>query len=768
MPTGAKNGNRRLACLSTYPPRQCGIATFTQDLCNAIAAEMPAPGGCEIVALNDTAKSYAYPSQVCFEIQQEDPDDYRTAAEFLNIRGSDLLLVQHEYGIYGGDDGKYLARLLRRSRMPVITTMHTILPSPSDGQRAVTEQILQYSDRVVVMAETAVEILKELYGIDPWKISVIPHGIPDLPFVDPNTQKERFGIDGRTVLLTFGLVSPGKGLEYVIEALPLLVERHPDLLYIVLGATHPKIKERDGDAYLHGLQRRADELGVLDHVKFRNRYVSLDELCDYLAAADIYVTPYLGEQQIVSGTLAYAMGAGKAIVSTPYLYAKEMLAGGRGRLVPFRDSAAIAREAGALLDDDSEREAVRLRAYQNSRPMVWKEVARSYLQLCDEVLREQRTGRLLQVGGNGESASFRKKLPDLKLDHLQTLCDDTGILQHACFTIPDRRHGYCTDDNARALMAALGIYRITKNPQMLQLANTSLGFLYSAFCSDTGRFRNFLSYDRRWLEEVGSEDSHGRALWALGVAINLAPTDSQRTAATQLFSRSVSAVGEFEYSRSRAFALLGISSYLKAFGGDRDVQHLGEHLANELFNLFREQNGDEQWPWPEQTLTYANARLPHALLLAGKWLEHDEMIDMALRSLAWLLDVQTTAEGCLSPIGNDGWYRRGGDKAHFDQQPIEAFGLVEACAAAGQMTAEPKWGIEARRCFDWFLGKNNLGEPLYDFQTGGCHDGLHAEGVNLNEGAESTLAWILSLLAIRSLDPTTARSREPLETASRG
>jgi len=652
-------------------------------------------------------------------------------------------------------------------RMPVITTMHTILPTPSAGQRAVTEQILRYSDRVVVMAETAVEILKELYGADPSKVAVIPHGIPDLPFVDPNSCKERFGIDGRTVLLTFGFVSPGKGLQYVIEALPLLVRKHPDLLYVVLGATHPKVKERDGDAYLHGLQQRADELGVLDHVKFCNRYVSLEELCDYLAAADIYVTPYLGAQQIVSGTLAYAMGAGKAIVSTPYLYAKEMLAGGRGRLVPFRDSEAIARETGDLLDDDAEREAVRLRAHEHSRPMVWKEVARSYLQLCDEVLLERRTGQPPRIGGNGESAVLRKKLPDLKLDHLRTLCDDTGILQHACFTIPDRRHGYCTDDNARALLAALGIYRITKNPEMLQLANTCLSFLHSALCSESGRFRNFLSYDRRWLEEIGSEDSHGRALWALGDAVNLAATESQRTAAMQLFSRSVSAVSELAYPRSRAFALLGISSYLKTFGGDRDVQHLGEHLANELFNSFREQGCGEQWPWPEQTLTYANARLPHALLLAGEWLEHDAMIDTALGSLSWLLDVQTTAEGCLSPIGNDGWYARGGEQARFDQQPIEAFALVEACAAAQRITGEAQWGIEARRCFDWFLGKNDLGEPLYDFQTGGCHDGLHAEGVNQNEGAESTLAWILSLLAIRSLDPTATPSREPIEAVSR-
>jgi len=729
---------------------------------------MAVPDGCEIIALNDSAEGYAYPPQVRFEIQQEDPDEYRAAAEFLNIRGGELLLIQHEYGIYGGDDGKYLNRLLRRLRLPIITTMHTILPTPSPGQRAVTEQILQYSDRVVVMAETAVEILKEAYGIDPWKVAVIPHGIPDLPFVDPNTRKERFGIAGRTVLLTFGLVSPGKGLEYAIEALPSLVEKHPDLLYIVLGATHPKIKERDGDAYLNGLQQRADELGVLDHVQFRNRYVGLEELCDYLLAADVYVTPYLGEQQIVSGTLAYAMGAGKAIVSTPYLYAKEMLADGRGRLVPFRNPAAIAREVGALLDDEAERKSVCRRAYRHSRPMVWREVAGSYLDLRDEVLREQRSGRLSRIVGNGESSAFRKKLPDLKLDHLHTLCDDTGILQHACFTIPDRRHGYCTDDNARALMAALRIHRITKNPRMLQLANTCLSFLLDAFSAETGRFRNFLPYDRCWREEIGSEDSHGRALWALGEAVDFAPTNSQRIAAMQLFCRSVASAGDCRHLRSQAFALLGINSYLKTFSGDRDVQYLCEQLAMELFHAFQEQGDGEEWPWPEQILTYANARLPHALLLAGEWLEHDEMIETALRSLSWLLDQQTSAEGCLSPIGNDGWYPRGGKKARFDQQPIEAFALVEACTAAQRLTSETGWGIEARRCFDWFLGKNDLGEPLYDFQTGGCYDGLHAEGVNLNEGAESTLAWILSLLTIRSLDSATAGSPEPLAAASAG
>ncbi len=748
----------RIACVSAYLPRRCGIATFAHDLCDAICKEADDSEMCHIVAMNDTPDGYAYPDRVRFEIRQEQPADYRLAADFINIRKVDLLLVQHEYGIFGGGSGAHLLAMLNDMTVPVVTIMHTVLNDPSDELFKTTLQLVKLSDRIVVMADRAVEILQETYEVSSDKIEMIPHGIPDVPFVDPSFYKDQFGVEGRKVMLTFGLLSPGKGIEYAIRALPQLVREHPDLIYIVLGATHPHIKKTRGEEYLHELQRLADELGVLDHVLFQNRFVSLPELCEFLGSADIYVTPYLAEGQIVSGTLAYALGAGKAVVSTPYWYAQEMLANDRGRLVPFSDSDAIAKEVGWLLNHEVERQQMRKKAYMFTRGAVWSEVAKSYLDLFREVHDHPTVDRQRPFAKGIAATALVPAVPELDIDHVRTLTDDVGIFQHARYTIPNRSHGYCTDDNARALIFALQAHRLTDLHELDDMAKIYLSFLEYAFNADNGRFRNFMSYDRRWMEKMGSEDSHGRALWSLGFAVADAPTVGMRAAALDLFNRALRASETFVSPRAWAFTLVGIHAYLRRYSGDSDARRIRETLAIQLFDRYHS-NRSENWIWPEDKLTYANGKLPHALLLAGQWMQRPDMVEMGLDSLRWLLDVKTASNGVLSPVGNDGWYQKDQEKAQFDQQPIESHALLEACIEAYNVTRQERWLEDARRCFDWFLGKNPLKKPLYDYETGGCRDALQPGGVNENEGAESTLAWLLSLLAIRSLEPASQEAK---------
>jgi glycosyltransferase involved in cell wall biosynthesis len=708
---------------------------------------------CQFIAVNDRPNEYSYSARVRFEVRQEQPADYKLAADFINIRNLDLLLVQHEFGIFGGNAGGHVLTLLRDVSMPVVTTMHTVLPRPDDTQRKVTRELIELSDRVVVMADRAKQMLCDVYDAQPEKLVMIHHGIPDVPFVDPAFYKDQFGVEGRRVLLTFGLLSPGKGIEYVIRALPQLVASHPDLAYIVLGATHPHVKRQSGEQYRHQLQRLAEALGVLDHVVFENRYVDLDELCEFLGAADIYVTPYLGAEQIVSGTLAYALGAGKAVVSTPYSYAEEMLADGRGRLVPFRDSDAIAHEIGWLLEHEVERQAMRKSAYMFMRNAVWREVARAYLEIFHQVRHHPLARRSATRSRHVSKTSILHAVPELKIDHLRTMTDDVGILQHAHFTLPDRNHGYCTDDNARALIFALQAFRLTQSPELLDLAAIYLSFLYHAYNIDTDRFRNFMTYDRRWQEDIGSEDCHGRALWGLGFAVAEAPTIGLRAAAVDLFEHALRKAESLTAPRAWAFTLIGIHGYLRRYSGDSDARRIREVLGNRLYDMFAA-NASDQWSWPEDKLTYANGTLPHALLMCGQWMQRGDMIKMGIQALDWLLALWTEPDGAISPVGNDGWHERDGLPARFDQQPIEVHSLVEACIEAHNVTRDHRWLVDARRCFDWFLGKNPMNKTLYDYETGGCRDGLRPSGMNENEGAESTLAWLLSLLAIRSLEPS--------------
>ena len=742
---------RKIAFIGNYLPRKCGIATFTGDLRNAVQNALP-NGACPVVSVSDRSEGYDYPDDVRFEIAEQEPDDYVRAAEYLNFLNVDVVSLQHEFGIYGGPSGSYLLNLLRRLRMPFVTTLHTILKQPSPEQRRVMQELTSLSSRLVTMSEVGRAILKETYSVPDRKIDLIAHGIPDMPFADPNFYKDAYGVEGRRVLLTFGLLSPNKGIEKVIEALPEIVSEFPDVVYIVLGATHPNLVREQGEVYRESLKALADVLGVSEHVRFFDQFVELDELKRFLGAADIYVTPYLNPAQITSGTLAYAFGCGKAVVSTPYWHAEELLADGRGVIVPFGDSRAISTEIRGLLRDESRRHAMRKRAYLAGREMIWSRVAEGYLQSF-EAARKSRSERQLKVVPRRTSDRRDLSLPKLGFDHLKRMSDSTGMLQHARFSLPNYAEGYCIDDNARALMLTVELEtRGVGGEDVANLATRYASFVDYAFNAETCRFRNFMSYDRRWLEAIGSEDSQARALWALGTCVARTQRRELRTWSADLFMRALPGMLEAQSPRAWAFALLGIREYLQRLRGDRVASRVQAELLGRLVALYEQVNTPD-WRWFEDIATYDNARLSQAVLVtADKRTEFARASAIGLESLRWLVEAQRAERGHFRPIGSNGFYRRGEPRARFDQQPLEAHATVSACSEAFRITGDRFWLEEARRAFGWFLGQNDLDTSVYNPDSGGCRDGLHVDRVNLNEGAESTLAFLSALVEIQALE----------------
>jgi glycosyltransferase involved in cell wall biosynthesis len=727
----------RVAFIGNHLPRRCGIATFTHDLHRAVAMARPGLETC-VGAMNDPGSAYDYPAAVRFQIQEETIDSYAEAADFLNTARFDVTCLQHEYGIFGGEAGGHIVELLGRLTMPIVTTLHTVLPAPTTAQRDVMGKIIARSTKLVVMAEKGRELLRSVHDVPAQKIEVIPHGIPDFPFLESHHAKTKFGFSGKTVILTFGLLSPSKGIETVIDAMPAIVESCPNAVYVVLGATHPNLIRHQGEAYRDGLNARVRELGMEDHVVFFNQFVDQATLLDFISMCDVYTTPYLNEAQMTSGTLAYSFGLGKAVVSTPYWHARELLEDGRGILVAFGDAKAIGSEVAALLCNDVRRHAMRKRAYAASRSMTWAQTAKRYLATF-ELSRE--TGRSAPAGRSDA-------LPELRVGHFLSMCDSTGLLQHAIHSTPDRAHGYCVDDNARALLLSSSLATSDEAPLFEPLTVRFAAFLQHAWNPDTHRFRNFMSYDRRWLEAQGSEDSHGRALWALGECARCDPDASRRTWAAALFKTALPATGHFRSPRAWAFTLLGLDAYCAVVVGDLTASRLREHFSDRLVSAFHATE-TEDWLWFEDVLAYDNARLPQALLLTGAALKRQQLIKVGLTSLRWLMAQQTTPDGYFRPVGTESFGVVRKTPLAFDQQPVEAAAAVSACLAASRVDDSAEWSAGALRAFDWFLGGNDLQTSLVDPTSGSCLDGLHRDRPNENKGAESAVSYLLGLAEMR-------------------
>jgi glycosyltransferase involved in cell wall biosynthesis len=751
---------RKIAFVGDHLPRKCGIATFTTDLLSAVQTVYP-ESTCLCVSVNDIQAGYDYPEVVRFEIEEQDLPSYLRAADFLNISDVDIVCLQHEFGIFGGPAGGHILAMLRELKMPVVTTFHTVLLEPRADQRRATEELIALSTRLVVMADRGRQMLQDIYGAPPSKIDLIPHGIADVGFVDPTYFKDQFQVEGRTVLLTFGLLSPNKGIEYVLNALPEILAEFPDVVYIVLGATHPNELRNHGEAYRQSLEILATQNKLEKHVIFCNQFVDPENLKEFMGAADLYITPYLNPAQITSGTLAFAFGSGKAVVSTPYWHAADLLAEGRGALVPFADSAAMADTILALLRDDLRRNNMRKNAYRLGRDMIWSNVAQMYMRSFELARLEgaplSRKSRALKT-----LDQKHRELPELKLTHLARMTDSTGVFQHAIFSVPNFSEGYCTDDNARAFILAVLMGELGGDAeQERSLASTSAAFLHHAFDPASGRFHNHMSFDRRWLDEQGSEDSHGRAVWALGVGVGRSELRTFQMMAGQLFARALPALTDFSSPRAWAFGLLGIHEYLRRLGGDSQVNQARELLTARLMELYH-RHAHADWQWFEGELSYDNARLSHALIVTGRATGQEEVLQDGLKTLQWLIKQQTTERGHLRPIGSNGFYHRGGVRANFDQQPIEAQATVAACLEAYRATADVQWYQQAQRAFDWFIGANDLGLELYVPETGGCRDGLHVDRVNGNQGAESTLAFLLSLVDMRQAQDMLTSYKQPV------
>jgi glycosyltransferase involved in cell wall biosynthesis len=745
-----------IAFIGNHLPRHCGIATFTHDLHRGVSIARPDLETC-VVAMTDPGRTYDYPAAVRFQVHDDMIAEYIQAAEFLNNARFDVACLQHEYGIFGGEAGGNITELLSRLNMPIVTTLHTVLREPTPVQRHVMRRITDISTKIVVMSEKCHEFLHSIYDVPARKIEVIPHGIPDYPLLESHHAKEKFGFTGKTVILTFGLLSPSKGIETVINAMPEIIKSCPDAVYVILGATHPNLLRDQGEVYRESLTTRARELGIDDHVVFFNRFVDQATLLEFISMCDVYVTPYLNEAQMTSGTLAYSFGLGKAIVSTPYWHAKELLSDGRGILVPFGDADAIGAEIGGLLTNDVRRQAMRKRAYAASRLMTWAQTAERYLSVFETVREDVQPRKLLPINAN-VTATKGQAIPEIRIGHFLSLCDSTGILQHAVHSVPERAHGYCLDDNARALLFSSALSNSGEAELSETITARFAAFIQHAWNPDSRRFRNFMSYDRRWLEEVGSEDSHGRTLWALAECARKDTDPSRRRWAAALFKTALPSVEGFASPRAWAFSLLGLDAYCTLAGGDSFADRMRSLLADKLVSVFSATESKD-WIWFEGVLAYDNARLPQALIQTGLTTHTSQYVETGLRSLHWLMSLQTSSSGHFRPIGTKSFGRLRQKPEAFDQQPVEASATISACLAAGRAEDGAEWPAGAMRAFGWFLGKNDLQTTLIDPDSGSCSDGLHPDRPNENKGAESLLAYLLALVEIRQFKRAMAIDR---------
>lgn len=743
-------GPRHIVVIGNSEPRRCGIATFTSDCVTAMRAAFPAMR-IDVYAMDD-GTSVKYPADIRL-IDASDPASYRAAAAAIQDSGADAIWLQHEFGIFGGPAGDMILDLLARTRLPLLTTLHTVLDHPSADEQRVFQAIVDRSRHLMVMARKGRALLLRRYAANPGAVSVIPHGVPDRPYVDPDAAKPALGLSGRTILLTFGLLSAEKGIDNMIRAMPAIVATDPDALYVVLGATHPNLVRREGEALRHSLIALADELGVVDHVAFIDRFVEQDALLDYLEAADVYVTPYNNPDQVTSGTLSYAVAMGKPVVATPYVHATEILADETGVLVPFHDPEALSDAIAMLLRTPHLRADYARRAYASGRSMLWATLAGKVGAIMGEM-----RGRSLRSPSAGKATAIA--LP--RLDAIARMTDDVGILQHGIHRIADRKHGYCIDDNARALIFAVGLDRAS-HPEADELLRRYAAFVQHAWNPDKGRFRNFMGYDRRWLEDIGSQDSQGRTLWALGIAGRDAADADDRVWAQMLFDAAIGPLAELTSPRARAFSILGAAARLDSDSGHVPALSLVAAHADALAGLHAHARHAE-WDWFEPVLAYDNARLCEAMLAAGQVLGDAAHVATGLSTFAWLDDQQRAPAGHFRPVGSESFGSVHDIPAHFDQQPVEAWATIDAAFAAAAVDDSRNWLEIADRAFAWFEGANDLAQPLIDRNDGGCCDGLTPYGPNRNWGAESQLAYQLSCAAmLKRLQPARDASQPPPE-----
>lgn len=756
----------RVAIVSTYPPRPCGIGIFSSDLRSAIL-QADSSTAVDVVSIVRDAQRRDEP-EVVAAIRQDVRSDYTAVARTLTSRGTDVVLVEHEYGIFGGEAGDFILSLVEELEQPLVVTLHTVLSAPSVQQAEALRALCHRATLVTVFTETARRMIVEARVAPPERVRVVPHGAPmelmaarrgeapagrdaaagsDEPTVAiPRPALER--LEGRVVLSTFGLISEGKGIELAIEALPAVVAKHPSVLYLVAGQTHPEVVNAQGESYRLGLERRVRDLGLSDHVHFLDRFLTIEELAVLLSSTDLYLTPYRSREQIVSGALTFAVAAGCPVVSTPYFYAEDLLGSGAGTLVPFEDPAALAGAVLDYLDHPDRLVAARAEAERVGSRLVWPTVGLVTLEVLAEAT------RLGPVRRSAKPAPAPSS-PRIRPDHLLSLVDDVGIIQHAYGVVPNRESGYCVDDVARLVIVALGLEREIGDPSYNRMLTLGLAFLRHAWDPELPGMRNFMGYDRTWSDAPHEGDHVGRAAWALGEVIGAQPPKAVTVPALRMLEEMASCLERSMSPRGVAFAVLGLSRPTTEVLPE-PLQKLLRTLADRLAGWYADVSAPD-WLWFEDILTYDNARLPQALIAAGGRLDDPALVRTGLEALQWYAVHCQVDEPVVRMIGNQ-WRRSdpgaGSSPAsepeayEGDEQPLNAAALVEALTEALVVTGRREYGEQATRAFEWFLGRNRLGVAVYDFATGGCHDGLGEQGPSDNEGAESTLAFLQALLAL--------------------
>lgn len=732
----------KFAYIGTYPPRECGIGTFTINLFKSMVMNNKILKGSSegfIIAMNDYEQTYDYPEDVKLTIRQEHQRDYLLAAKFINLSGADFCILEHEFGIFGGQNGVYILPLLHRLEIPLIVTLHTIIKTPSYNEKAVLVEVCKMANKIVVMSHKAIEFLTTIYNVDKKKIVYIEHGVPDIHFNQYQSKKE-FNLENKKVIITFGFINRNKGIETVIKALPKIIEKHPEVLYMVLGKTHPNVLRYSGEEYRIYLQHLVKSFNLSEHVFFLNEFINQKELFKYLSASDIYVTPYLNEAQITSGTLSYAVGAGSAVVSTPYWHATELLAEGRGRLFDFNDSDKLSTILMELLDKPDVLKTLRRKAYNYGRKTTWTKTGGKYIEVAKKIFTDKPV-----VFAKKETIIDPLVLPPFSLDHIIRLTDDTGIIQHAKFGIPNLKEGYCLDDNARALLMVLMAYKQKKDSMALKLSPIYLSYIHY-MQNKNGIFRNFLSFNRNFLDKEGSEDSFGRAVWALGYLLGNAPNDAYYQTGKLIFFDASPNFEKLQSIRGIANTMLGISYYLRSNPSDDSMAERLRNLACKLIIQY-EEHSSPNWKWFEPLLAYDNGILPLSLLHSAEILNDDKITEIAMETMNFLTEI-TLKDGYLSIIGNEKWYKKDSERSIFAQQPIDAMAMVLMFYQAFHLTKDKEYLNKLFISFMWFLGENDLRMSLFDFETQGCCDGFESYGVNRNQGAESSLAYLISHLTV--------------------
>ena len=731
----------KIAFIGTYLPRQCGIATFTNNLVKAIVTNTDSqkiPEHAMVIAVNEEGQEYDYPKEVKHIIRQDHRLDYVKAAEFINHSDAEVCILEHEFGIFGGDDGVFILSLLHHLKIPILVTFHTILKVPSYTQRSIVEEIGKKAARIIVMSKHAAKFLTDIYAIPKEKIRLIEHGVPEFNKMPNNEAKQKNGLTGHKVLLTFGLLSRNKGIETVINALPAVVKKYPDLLYIVLGATHPNVLKSTGEEYRKYLQHLVKKLRLGKNVYFNNEFATETKLFEYLDAADIYISPYLSEAQITSGTLSYAIGAGCAVVSTPYWHAQELLDNGRGYLFNFKNSEQLSGILLELLENKEKRVSIREKAFNYGEKIRWPKIGRQYFYLAKDATKNRNKEQ-------EQHAVDIQMFPPYNLEHIKRLTDNTGILQHANYGIPNLKEGYCVDDNSRALIMAVMAYRQNKDKETLRLMSVYLSFIHYMQL-ENGNFRNFLSFSRQYLDESGSEDSFGRTIWALGYLLKFPPNDSFRQIGKEIFFKSVPHFEKIKTIRGAANTIIGINYYLKVAPNDGDMVKKMNRLAGIITSGF-EAHQSNDWKWFEDKMTYDNAIIPLALLAAYEITGDEKAFNIAMESTCYL-ESKTMVKDYFMPVGNKGWLKKNRLMPEYDQQSIDVMAMILLYSKMLTGTNEDDYVKKMVKCYRWFLGENSLRLPLFDHETQGCCDGLEACGVNRNQGAESTLAYWISYLSV--------------------